>query len=85
MWCCCTGRVTAVAKLQVTVELPFKLYRLTDQIWRLQKLGNIVTYERSIAALLRVAHTSNMPASGIQALRLCCRLLSLLHRLTALE
>ena len=56
------GRVTAAERLHATVELPFKLDKLAEQTWRLEKLGNIVTYGRCQAALLKVAQTSKLPA-----------------------
>lgn len=56
----CTGRVLAVSRLQLEVELPFKPGRLQDQTWRLEKLGSMVTYERCIAALKKLASLSSL-------------------------
>ena len=64
----CIGKVTAADRLHLTVELPFKPDRLEEQTWHLEKLGNIVTYERSIAALLKVAQDSKVAAGNLTVL-----------------
>ena len=71
------GRVSAVAKLHVTVELPFKLDKLAKQLWRLEKLGNIVTYERNMAALMRVAQTDKLAPSKHPCVGACLQYSSL--------
>lgn len=58
----CAGTVTATTTLHVTVGVRFKPSRLTEQTWRIQKLGNIVTFKRCMAALLKVVETSMQPA-----------------------
>ena len=66
----CAGTVTATTTLHVTVEVRFKPARPTEQTWRIQKLGNIVTFRRCMAALLKVVGTSMQP-SGVHFLGLC--------------
>ena len=39
--------------------------QLEEQTWRLEKLANIVTYERCIAALLKVAADSKLAAGEL--------------------
>lgn len=65
----CAGIVAATTTLHVTVEVCFKPARLTEQTWRIQKLGNIVTFRRCMAALLKVVGTSMQP-SGVHFLGL---------------
>lgn len=63
----CAGIVAATTTLHVTVEVHFKPARLTEQTWRIQKLGNIVTFRRCMTALLKVVEVSMQP-SGMQIL-----------------
>ena len=54
-------------RLQLEVKLPFKPARLQDQTWRLEKLGNLVTYERCIAALQKLASVSTQGTSPLNS------------------
>lgn len=51
-----TGKVLAVSWSQLELELPFKPGRLHEQTWRLEKLGNLVTFERCTAALQKLSN-----------------------------
>ena len=54
-------------RLHVELELPFMPARLQDHTWCLEKLGNLVTYERCIAALHKLAVLSTLRQGTLQS------------------
>lgn len=61
------GEVMSVDSLSVTLALPYEPRNLSERSYRLQRLGNTVTYQRSTEAITRLRMTAVGQLCGTQS------------------